>query len=196
MKTNPIELFNEWYEKAITTETDVPDAMSLATVDDRGRPHVRMVLLKQFDKDGFVFYTNLESPKSQQIKIQSAVALCFHWKSQKRQVRIEGFTQPTSAEEADSYFASRPRASKLGAWASKQSQPLASRFDLEKRLAHYTAQFHLGEISRPSFWSGYRVKPERIEFWEEKPFRLHDRFVYELKADDTSQVWVCTDLFP
>jgi pyridoxamine 5'-phosphate oxidase len=180
---DPIALFRQWYEQAVKSEASYPDAMSLATCSPEGLPHVRIVLLKSFDDRGFTFYTNLESAKSKELKLNSHAALNFHWKSLKKQIRIEGSVSSVSDQEADDYFASRPRLSQIGAWASKQSQPLESRFNLEKRVAEYTAKYHIGTIPRPQFWSGYRVSPVRIEFWEEKPFRLHDRIVYTATAD-------------
>ncbi len=167
--------------------------MSLATVDANGMPSVRMVLLKHADAEGFVFYTNLGSQKAHELAINPQAALCFHWKSLQRQVRVQGQAQPVSDAEADAYFASRARDSRIGAWASKQSQPMQGRFELEKRVAEKALRFNIGAIPRPEFWSGFRVVPSVIEFWEAKPFRLHDRTRYVLSADQT---WQGTPLFP
>lgn len=190
--TPPMTLFKEWFLEAQKSEPDVPEAMSVATSTASGTPSVRVVLLKAYDERGFVFYTNLGSRKAQELNANSRAALCFHWKSLKKEVRIEGTVELVSSQEADDYFSSRPRLSQLGAWASKQSQPLKDRFELERRVAEFTAKFHIGKVPRPEFWSGFRVLPERIEFWHEMPFRLHDRFVYS----KTEQGWKKQRIFP
>ena len=176
---DPYAVFADWLGAARTSELNDPNAMALATADTDGMPDVRMVLLKDLDDEGFVFYTNLESGKGNQLIANPQAALCFHWKSLRRQVRVRGTITAVSAEEADAYFASRARDSKIGAWASAQSRPLEDRFALEKSVATHALKFGLGEVPRPAFWSGFRLTPTRIEFWRDKPFRLHDRLVFE-----------------
>jgi len=190
--SDPFLQFADWLAAAGTKEPNNPSAMSVATVDANGRPSVRMLLLRGFDERGFVFYTNLESRKGRELRGNANVALCFHWKSLDRQVRVEGKVEPVSNEEADAYFWSRPKDSQIGAWASKQSQPLATRFELETRVAKYGLLYGIGKVPRPPFWSGYRVVPELIEFWEERPFRLHERTVFCRAGDG----WTTTRLFP
>ena len=189
---SPIDLFNVWFQDAAREEINDPNAMALASVDSSGHPSVRIVLLKGFNDDHFVFFTNYESRKGGEILNNAAVALCFHWKSLKRQVRVEGVAIPVSDAEADSYFASRPTGSQIGAWASQQSRPLENRDVLEQRLAYYSIKFGDEPIPRPAYWSGFRVNPDRIEFWQEQPFRLHDRIQYD-KIDGN---WMHTRLYP
>ena len=188
----PYALFAEWMAEAEAHEPNDPNAMALATADAEGRPSVRMVLLKGWDENGFVFYTNLESRKGRELAENPFAALCLHWKSLKRQVRAEGKIEPVSPAEADAYFASRARTSQIGAWASRQSRPLQGRFELEARIAEYTARFALGAVPRPDFWSGFRLRPERLEFWRDRPFRLHDRFCYRHDGEQ----WQIEHMFP
>ncbi|ODN69760.1 pyridoxamine 5'-phosphate oxidase [Methylobrevis pamukkalensis] len=190
----PLRLFGEWLADATASEPNDPNAMALATVDETGLPHVRMVLLKDFDADGFVFYTNFGSQKGRELLASGKAALLFHWKSRRRQVRIRGPIEVVSDAEADAYFASRPRGSRIGAWASKQSQPLESRFALEKAVAEFTLKFGLGEVPRPAWWSGFRVKPASIEFWQDGLFRLHDRVVFAREGEAGD--WSKTRLYP
>lgn len=166
--------------------------MALATADAAGRPSVRMVLLKGFDSQGFVFYTNLESQKGEELAANPRAALCFYWKSMQRQVRVEGTVSLVSDDEADAYFASRARDSQIGAWASQQSRVLTGRFELEKAIARYAAKYAIGRVPRPRQWSGFRLAPERFEFWQERPFRLHDRLVF---ARDGA-AWQTEKLYP
>lgn len=196
---DPFDLFGEWLAAATRSEPNDPNAMAIASVDDDGMPNVRMVLLKGVDgpeeKDrGFVFYTNFEGKKGQELLGNRKAALVFHWKSLERQVRVRGPVSIVSDAEADAYYASRPRLSRIGAWASKQSRPLEGRFALEAEVARYTAKYAIGEIPRPPHWSGFRVTPLEIEFWMSRPFRLHDRIVY--RRQDASQPWTTARLFP
>ncbi|PDT12856.1 MULTISPECIES: pyridoxamine 5'-phosphate oxidase [unclassified Rhizobium] len=174
----PFKLFAEWLKEAEASEPNDPNAVALATVDEDGLPNVRMVLLKGFDDDGFVFYTNFESRKGLEILGQRKAAMCFHWKSLRRQVRLRGPVEIVSDAEADAYFKTRARGSRIGAWASRQSRPLESRFALEKAVAEYTARYALGDIPRPAHWSGFRIRPTSIEFWKDQAFRLHDRIEF------------------
>ena len=190
----PFRLFADWMADAEREEVNDPTAMALATVDETGMPDVRMVLLKGVDASGFVFYTNLESAKGEELAAVPKAALCFHWKSLRRQVRIRGTVEPVSDAEADAYYASRPRQSRIGAWASKQSRPLESRFALEKAVARYAAKYALGDIPRPPHWSGFRIVPVAMEFWHDRPFRLHDRLVFQ--RSESGQSWTKVRLFP
>ena len=190
--SEPYELFARWYAEAQAKEPNDPNAMALATVGPDGMPSVRMVLLKDYDQRGFVFYTNYESRKGTQILGSMNAAIVLHWKSLHRQVRVEGAVEKVSDAEADAYFHSRHKSSQIGAWASKQSRPLESRFELEKRVAQFTAKYAIGEVPRPAYWSGFRILPQRIEFWEDRPFRLHDRMVYSIAEGG----WTSEKLYP
>jgi pyridoxamine 5'-phosphate oxidase len=193
-REDPFSLFQDWLQAARESEPNDPNAVALATADPDGLPDVRMVLLKGFDREGFVFYTNLESAKGRQLQDNPKAAMCFHWKSLRRQVRLRGAITPVSEAEADAYFQSRARDSRIGAWASKQSRPLESRFALEKEVAKYAAKFHIGSVPRPDFWSGFRLIPERIEFWRDRRFRLHDRMVFSREA--STSPWSVMRLYP
>jgi pyridoxamine 5'-phosphate oxidase len=190
----PFRLFAAWFAEAKKAEPVNPDAMAIATIDEAGLPNVRMVLLKGFDERGFVFYTNLGSVKAHELDGAPKAALTFYWKTLQRQVRARGNVEPVSAEEADAYFASRSRMAQIGAWASKQSSPLESRMAFEKAIARYAAKFAIGTVPRPPFWSGYRVMPQEIEFWQERLYRLHDRIAFT-RADPTVP-WSKTRLYP
>jgi pyridoxamine 5'-phosphate oxidase len=190
----PLRLFAAWFEEAKRSEPADPEAMALATVDADGLPDARMVLLKGFDERGFVFYTNVDSRKGRQLAHTPRAALLFHWKSLNRQVRLRGPVEPVSEGEADAYFASRHRLAQIGAWASKQSSPLESRLAFEKAVALYTAKFGLGTIPRPPNWTGYRVMPLLMEFWHNRPYRLHDRIEFRRAAFDAA--WEKTRLYP
>ncbi|HHN66802.1 MAG TPA: pyridoxamine 5'-phosphate oxidase [Thermopetrobacter sp.] len=191
---DPIALFGRWFAEAKEAQPVYPEAMALATVDENGLPDVRMVLLKDFDEKGFVFYTNMESAKGRQLAANPRAALNFWWPALHRQVRIRGPVEPVPDEEADAYFASRPRGSRIGAWASKQSRPLESRRALEKAVAAYAAKFHVGAVPRPPYWTGQRVVPLYMEFWHERPFRLHERVLFA--RDDPAAAWRKTRLYP
>ena len=194
-RETPFALFKAWFERAQQTEPSLPDAMSLATVDAGGMPNSRLVLLKDITRDGLVFYTNIESQKGVELAQNPKAALCFHWKSLGRQVRVQGITELVSDEEADAYFANRPKDSQIGAWASAQSRVLEGRFALEAEVARYAAKYALRKVDRPAFWSGYRLRPLRFEFWQERKFRLHDRLVYR-RDSVTQKDWVTEHLFP
>jgi len=195
----PFLLFESWFGEAREKEINDPNAMALATVDASGLPNVRMVLLKGLDaagvgRRGFVFYTNLESAKGQELQANPKAAIVFHWKSLHRQVRARGLISSVSSDEADEYYASRHRTSRIGAWASKQSRPLESRLALEKAVAIETARFGISAIPRPPHWSGFRLTPLEIEFWSDRPFRLHDRVVFRRSTPDEN--WTKTRLYP
>lgn len=189
---DPFDLFAKWFAEAKEKEINDPNAMAVASVDARGRPSIRMVLLKDFDAGSFVFFTNYESRKGTEILGNPQTALLFHWKSLRRQVRIEGPVEKVSDTEADDYFHSRPRQSQIGAWASQQSRPLESRFALEKAVAKYAAKYPVGTIPRPPYWSGFRIRPDYFEFWEDRPFRLHDRLIFKPAGNG----WATEKLYP
>ncbi len=192
---DPLATFSTWLKAATETEVNDPNAMGLASVDEDGMPDLRMVLLKGLDGDGFVFYTNFESAKGEQLLRQPRAALCFHWKSQRRQVRVRGLVEAVTAAEADLYYESRPYRSRIGAWASDQSRPLADRAILEERVASLEAQHpEGGPLPRPERWSGFRVRPLAIEFWQDGAFRLHDRFRFSRPA--LEHAWTVERLYP
>jgi len=193
-KSDPLALFGDWYAEAAKSEPNDPNAVALATVGLDGTPAVRMVLLKDYDPAGFVFYTNYQSRKGQHLQAHAKGALLFHWKSLRRQVRLEGPVSQTTPQEADAYFATRARGSQIGAWASEQSRPLESRFALEKRVAEYTARHVVGTVPRPAHWSGFRLQPLLIEFWQDGAFRLHDRLEY--RRGSPGEPWTTRTLYP
>jgi pyridoxamine 5'-phosphate oxidase len=193
-KEDPFALFHDWLEDAKTSEPSDPNAMALATADAHGAPDVRMVLLKDVSANGFVFYSNAESRKGVQLAVNGQAAAVFHWKSLRRQVRLSGRVEPVSDAEADAYFATRAKDSQIGAWASDQSRPMKGRFDLESRIATAAARFGLGKTPRPPHWTGWRIVPLRIEFWRDRPFRLHDRL--EFTRESSAAPWTTRRLFP
>ncbi|HEY8617161.1 pyridoxamine 5'-phosphate oxidase [Phenylobacterium sp.] len=189
---DPFALFAEWMKEALAKEPNDANAMALSTVDEDGMPDSRMVLLKDVDPAGFVFYTNLESAKGRQLAANPRAALLFHWKSLRRQVRVRGTVAPVTPEEADAYFATRARPAQLGAWASEQSRPMGERLALEKRIAEAGLRFGLGKVPRPPHWSGFRLSPVALEFWRDRPFRLHERLVFARAGDG----WTTRRLYP
>ncbi len=190
----PVRLFAEWFADAKRAEPVNPDAMALATVGPDGLPNARMVLLKGFDERGFVFYTNADSTKGHELKDAPKAALTFYWKALQRQVRARGTVEAVSKEEADAYFATRSRMAQIGAWASKQSSALESRLAFEKKIALFTAKYAVGTVPRPPYWAGYRIVPQEIEFWQERPFRLHDRVSFTRPS--LAAPWTKTRLYP
>jgi len=190
----PFRLFGDWMAEAEKSEINDPAAVALASVDADGLPNCRMVLMRGVDERGFVFYTNFESAKGGEILASRKAAMCFHWKSLRRQVRVRGPVEVVSDAEADAYFSSRPRGSRIGAWASQQSRPLESRLALEKAVARFTAKYAVGTVPRPDYWSGFRLKPVEIEFWRDGTFRLHDRLVFRRAAPEGG--WTTERLYP
>ena len=189
---DPFELFAEWMKEAVAKEPNDANGMALSTVDETGMPDSRMVLLKDAGPDGFVFYSNLGSAKGRQLATNPKAALLFHWKSLRRQVRVRGTVVPVTPAEADAYFATRARPAQIGAWASEQSRPLPDRLALEKRIAEMGLKFGIGKVSRPPHWSGFRVVPDTIEFWRDRPFRLHERLVFVKVGEG----WTTQRLYP
>jgi pyridoxamine 5'-phosphate oxidase len=190
----PFALFGHWFEEARQKEINDPEAMCVATADADGLPDARMVLMKEWSPAGFVFYTNAESAKGRQLAANMKAAALFHWKSLRRQVRLRGPVELVSEAESDAYYQSRPRDSRIGAWASQQSRPLESRFALEKAVASYAAKYALGDIPRPPYWRGFRIRPVAMEFWQDRPFRLHDRVRFF--RDAPGQDWRKERLYP
>jgi pyridoxamine 5'-phosphate oxidase len=187
---DPIALFKNWFQEALDAGVKEPTAMTLATVGENGQPDARMVLLKSADEHGFVFYTNLGSAKAKALQHDPRVALCFYWDKIDKQVRVRGRAERVSDDEADAYFSTRPRLSQIGAWASKQSQPMRGYFELETEVAKTIVRFGVGEVPRPPFWSGFCVVPEQIELWKQKPFRRHERILYTRATDGWKKQWL------
>jgi pyridoxamine 5'-phosphate oxidase len=190
--TEPFELFTTWFDEARASEPNDPNAMALATVDAEGMPDVRMVLMNGLSPEGFVFYSHINSAKGRELAANPNAALLFHWKSLRRQIRVRGPVNPVSDAEADAYFAGRPKQAQIGAWASKQSQPLESRHAFEKAIALNAAKYAIGNVPRPPGWSGWRIVPQSMEFWHDRPFRLHDRIVFQREGGG----WTKTRLYP
>jgi pyridoxamine 5'-phosphate oxidase len=190
----PFALFAEWFAEACKSEPNDPNAMALSTVDASGLPDVRMVLMKGYDSDGFVFYSHIASRKGRELAANPKAGLLFHWKSLRRQVRIRGTVSQVSEAEADAYFATRPKQAQLGAWASKQSEPLESRFAFEQAIAKFAVKYGLAHVPRPPGWSGWRIAPLAIEFWHDRPFRLHDRI--EFRREAPTAPWTKVRLYP
>jgi len=193
-ENEPFALFERWFKDAKDKEPNDPNGMALATADADGYPDVRMVLMKSFEDGAFVFYSNAESAKGRELEANARAAVVFYWKSLRRQVRVRGLIEPVSDADADAYFQSRDRGARLGAWASQQSRPLEDRLALEKRIAEYALKFGLGEVPRPPHWRGYRLVPLSIEFWRDRPFRLHDRLLFSRASTDAP--WSKSRLYP
>ncbi len=193
-RPDPLELFHGWMKDAEASEPNDANAMALATADADGRPNVRMVLLKGADASGFVFYSNEESIKGEELAANPHAAINLHWKSLRKAVRVQGTVSRVSDAEADAYFASRPKDSQIGAWASPQSRPMEGRWAFEKRIAEYALKYGIGKVPRPPYWTGWRITPLRIEFWRDRPFRLHDRLVYSRAS--AADAWTTERLFP
>ena len=192
--SEPFGLFAAWIAEAVKSEPNDPNAMSLATVDSGGLPDVRMVLLKGYDEQGFVFYSHIDSAKGRELAANPKAAILFHWKSLRRQIRVRGTVTPVTSQEADAYFATRPKQAQIGAWASKQSKPLESRMAFEKAIALHAAKYVVGDVPRPEGWSGWRIAPMAFEFWHDRPFRLHDRIEFTRDASNAS--WAKSRLYP